>query len=160
MKSKALIFCGIILVLIGILKPNLSKLIDSPNTSVVVIEKPSNADLLEASKDVIKALSDNPDRKVDGKKLSELYADLAILVELDGENKIIKNTSEIKEANAISGSLLKLDIKGKYPELAGSAKALMIMAIGDDMLELDDSLRQKAVNGFKALSWACLEGSK
>lgn len=162
MNSKFLLIVAAVLVAIGLLKPNLNNFIPNTpdNISVVVVEKPSNPDLLEASKAVIKALSVDPERKTDGQRLAQLYNDLATLVELDGENTVIKNTEEISQANAISGLLLRLDIKGKYPELAQAAKDLIVKAIGDDAIELDNVLRAKAVEGFKALSWACSEGSK
>jgi hypothetical protein len=162
MNSKFLLIVAAVLVIFGLLKPNLNSFIPSrpDNVSIVVVEKPSNPDLLEATKPVIEALSLDPERTTDGKRLAELYNDLATLVQLDGENTVIKNTEEISQANAISGLLLRLDIKGKYPELARAAKDLMVKAIGDDMVELDTTLRSKAVEGFKALSWACLEGSK
>ena len=56
--------------------------------------------------------------------------------------------------------MLKLDIKGKYPKLAKAAEGLVIASIGDDSVMLDDKLRQGAADGFKALAWACYEGSK
>ena len=56
--------------------------------------------------------------------------------------------------------MLKLDIKGKYPDLASTAENLVITAIGKDNVFLNKELRSGAVNGFKALAWACNEGSK
>lgn len=164
MQSKLLVILAVVLIAIGVFKPDLSNLINNQpknnNVVVVNVDKPTDAGLLESCDPVIKALSVDSERKTDGKRLSALYLDLATLVELDGENTVIKTTQEISQANSISGLLLRLDIKGKYPELANAAKALMVKAIGDDAVELDANLRAKAVEGFKALSWACLEGSK
>ena len=56
--------------------------------------------------------------------------------------------------------MLKLDIKGKYEDLPETAQALVLEAIGDDNVLLNKELRAKAVEGFKALAWACYEGSK
>ena len=162
MQSKILLVISIILIGIGIFKPNLS------NNSVVRltipshtnIDKPTDPVLVEACQRVIKAFGSGVDRKNDGIILSNLYSDLAILISLDGEDKIITNTKEISEANAISGSFLKLNLKGKYPELADAAKALVVAAIGEDIVELDQNLRNKAVDAFYALSWACAEGAK
>jgi hypothetical protein len=35
-----------------------------------------------------------------------------------------------------------------------------VAAIGNDSVLLDKDLREKAADGFKALAWACNEGSK
>jgi len=56
--------------------------------------------------------------------------------------------------------MLRLDIKGKYEDLPEAAQALVLTAISDDNVLLNKDLRDKAVDGFKALSWACLQGSK
>lgn len=162
MQSKVLVILAALLIAVGIFKPDLSNLvINAPKNSVVInVEKPSDPGLLELCDPVIKALSVDLERKTDGKRLSQLYLDLATLVELDGENTVIKTTEEVSQANSLSGLMLRIDIKGKYPELAGAAKSLIVKAIGDDAVELDTDLRAKAVEGFKALSWACQEGSK
>ena len=73
---------------------------------------------------------------------------------------VVKNTEEVRQANKLAGVMLKLDIKGKYPELAKATNAVIVASLGDDSLMLDDKLRQQAVDGFKALAWACLEGAK
>ena len=86
--------------------------------------------------------------------------DLATLVSLDGEDCIIKNTEEIRQANRLAGIMLKLDMKGKYENLAEAGTNLIKAAIGDDSVLLDDSLREKAVEGFNALAWACYMGSQ
>lgn len=161
MQSKVLLGFAVALIAIGLLKPNLSNFLDKPdNVSVVVIQKPTNEALLSLCPNVVKALSVSSDRKTDGQRLSSLYNDVAFLIELDGEDCVIKNTEEIRQANSISGSLLKLDIKGKYPELVKATQAIVVAAIGDDAVELDDNLRAKAVEAFRVLAWACQEGSK
>lgn len=118
-------------------------------------EKPTNAVLLELSEPVIKSLNNSGN---DGLALANLYKDLATLIEVD--DSIIKNTEEIREANRLSGKMLQLDIKGKYPNLAESANNLVITYIGDDNAVLSTELREKSVDAFKALAWACSEGSK
>jgi len=163
MKSNTiiLILAGI-LIAIGLLKPNFNQLV-IPNRVVpnaVEIAAPTDENLFNAANKVIKALSNDADRKYDGKRLSELYLDIATLISLDGENVVIKTTEEIGQANALSGIMLKLDIKNKYPELASAAKEVIVAGIGDDNLELNPDLRNKAVESFKALAWACQEGSK
>jgi len=167
MNSKTiLIIIASLLIAIGIFKPDLSKIIDvsKPDNSVVVVdntkfEKPSD-ELLEKAENVIKALSVDSDRKTDGKKLASLYNDLADLVALDTENEVIKNTEEIRQANRLAGLMLRLDIKGKYEDLPEAAQDLVLTAIGDDHVLLSKELRAKAVEGFRALAWACNEGSK
>jgi hypothetical protein len=98
--------------------------------------------------------------KDDSLRLRDLYLDLSTLVSLDGENQIVKNTEEIRQANSLAGVMLRLDIKDKYANLAKEAKDVMVSAIGDDQVLLSAELRTKAVDGFKALAWACNEGSK
>lgn len=158
MKKIVLVLAGILIVF-GLLKPDLSFLYSQPVVDVSV-EKPSNVEILDECEAVIKALKVNKDRKVDGKRLASLYYDLATLVSLDNEDMVIKNTEEIRQANRLSGAMLKLDIKGKYPDLQQSAQQLIVSSIGDSSVMLDSKLRQDAVEGFKALSWACYEGSK
>jgi hypothetical protein len=160
-KTLLLILAGI-LVFIGLLKPDVSKLLNRPsdNISIVVVEKPSNAEILDECQAVMDALKADSDRSIDGKKLASLYLDMATLVGLDGDDQVIKDTEEIRQANKLSGLMLKLDLKGKYPDLKDAAQKLVIASIGDDNILLDSKLRQGAVDGFKALAWACNEGSK
>lgn len=160
MKNLLLVIAGILIV-IGLFKPDLSSFKPSPiNENVVVVEKPSNAEILDECQDVIDALKADSDRKTDGTRLASLYSDLATLVSLDGEDLVIKNTEEIRQANRLSGAMLKLDIKGKYPKLAKATNSVIVSSIGDDSVMLDAKLRQDAVDGFKALAWACQQGAK
>lgn len=158
-KNILLLIAGV-LVLFGLLKPNLNNIYPTPSKSVVVVEKPTDENVLNACDAVVKALSVSSDRHTDGKRLSSLYMDISSLIELDGENSVIKNTEEIKQANSLSGLLLKLDMKGKYTDLSKATQSVIVSSIGDDIVELDDSLRAKAVKAFRALAWACEEGSK
>lgn len=160
-KNLLLIVAGILIVL-GLFKPDLSQinLGGSTNNVTVVVEKPSNKEILDECQSVIDALKEDSDRKTDGVRLASLYNDLATLVSLDGEDLVLKNTEEIRQANKLAGVMLKLDIKGKYPKLAKAAETVVVSSIGDDSIMLDEKLRQGAANGFKALAWACYEGSK
>lgn len=163
-KNILLIIAGLLIV-IGLVKPPIiNNLLNNRPSQVTVddieITKPSQEDLVSKGQDVIKALSVSDDRKTDGKKLAKLYLDIAKLISLDGEDEVIRNTEEIRQANKLSGLMLHLDIKGKYKDLAQANQALIIQAIGDDSVQLDSELRKKAVEGFKALAWACYEGSK
>lgn len=162
-KNLLLAIAGVLIV-IGLFKPDFSKLINvsapSNNKTTVLVEKPSNTEILDECQEVIDALKEDNDRKIDGVKLASLYNDLSTLVALDGEDLVLKNTEEIRQANKLAGAMLRLDIKGKYPKLAKATEKVIISSIGDDSIMLDEKLRQGAVDGFKALSWACLEGSK
>jgi hypothetical protein len=165
MNNKLLLGVGVALIAIGLFKPDLSNWINTGGTvtrpSVVVIEKPSDKDLEIMALKVVDALrSGGSGRKVDGVKLAELYNDLATLISLNGEDAVIKNTEEIRQANSLAGLMLKMDIKGKYSNLAKSCNDLIVSIIGDDSVPLTDTLRTKSVDGFRALSWACNEGSK
>ena len=115
-------------------------------------------DKARAVTEIVEA-SDDSTRKSDCLKLSALYADMATLIELD-DDKIIVDTSSIKEANSIAGKMLKLNIKDKYPNLAEAAQDLVTTGIGDDDILLTKELREKAAESFRALSWAFYQGSK
>jgi hypothetical protein len=164
MNTKNLVLVlAALLIVIGLFKPDLSKFINlskPSNNSAVVVDKPSNTDILDECQEVIDALKADSDRKTDGVRLASLYNDLATLVSLDGEDLVLKNTEEIRQANKLAGVMLKLDIKGKYPELAKALQSVVVANIGDDSVLLDSELRTQASEAFKALAWACFEGSK
>ena len=159
--KNLLLLIGAVLIVLGLFKPNLSNIVNvTPSDTTVVVEKPSNIELLDECQDVVNALKKNSDRKYDGLKLASLYNDLATLISLDNEDMVVKNTEEVRQANKLAGVMLKLDIKGKYPELAKATNNVIVASLGDDSVMLDDKLRQQAIDGFKALAWACYEGSK
>ena len=162
--KNILLGVALLLISIGILKPDISSWgLPNRNPSVpsenLDLVKPSE-ELLPMVENIVKALSVSSDRKIDGKRLASLYNDMATLISLDEKDEIIKTTEDIRQANKLSGLMLKLDIKGKYPDLPEANEALVKEAIGDDQVLLNPDLRAKAVNGFKALAWACNEGSK
>jgi len=162
MNKKVLLIIGGLLILIGLVKPDLSKLFDLnkrvDNTSVVKLEEPSDANIKKECEDVIKILSSGDSK--DAIRLRDLYLDISKLIELDGEDLVIKNTEEIRQANALAGNMLRLDIKNKYENLATEAKEVIVSVIGDDNISLSPEIRQQAVMSFRYLAWACNEGSK
>lgn len=165
MNKKILLVVAAVLIGLGLFKPNLSNIsIGNGKVNVdeiVVVTPPSDSKLREVCGPVIDALRGGPSsRSQDGKRLANLYMDIARLVELDGEDMVIKNTDEVRYANGLAGPMLRMDIKGKYPELAKSAQAVIVAGVGDDNVPLDKDLRAKIVESFKALAWACNEGSK
>jgi hypothetical protein len=152
-----------LLVLIGLTKFDLSRLNIVPNrpntVDVLELPEPTDENVKKEAEDVVAILKESG-AKVDAKKLRDLYLDLAKLVELDGEEEVIKNTDEIRQANSLAGLMLRLDIKGKYPNLAKEAKEVVVASIGDDHILLSKELRVKAVEGLNALAWACNLGAK
>lgn len=163
MNNKLILIIAGLLILVGLLKPNLENFIPNNNPSVnpIVVVEPTDSDIKEKADLVVSSLKNgSSDRKNDGKRLSSLYADLALLVSLDGEDQVIKSTEEIKQANLIAGSMLRMNMKNKYPDLAKNANTVIVSAIGDDNAVLSKDLRAKAVDAFNALSWACDQGSK
>lgn len=163
MNNKTLILImGCVLLFVGLVKPDFSNIIPSRNnTPIIVVTEPMSDDLKQLCEPVINALQNGGSSRVhDGRRLSSLYMDLASLIELDGDNQVIKNTEEIRQANRLSGVMLRLNIKDKYPNLGSAANAVVVQSIGDDILILDNDLRTKAVDAFRALAWACNEGSK
>ena len=168
MNNKWLLALGIGLIYIGIAKPDLSFInIPSGNNNVCleanyVTDAPSDDNLLALARSVTDIVKDSDDstRRSDCSRLSSLYADMALLIELDDQDKVISDTSNIREANSIAGKMLRLNIKDKYPGLAEAAKVLVSSEIGTDDVVLNEDMRVKAVNAFRALSWAFYEGSK
>jgi hypothetical protein len=166
MHNKIWLALGVLLLVIGLFKPNfeLFRSVSKPNNSVecYVTDAPADTELLKEAQDITKILLNSSDstRKSDSLKLSSLYCDMSTLISLDGEDQVIKDTAAIRSANSLAGKMLKLNIKDKYPDLATESKDLVIKAIGDDDVVLSTDLRHKAVDAFRALSWAFYEGSK
>lgn len=169
MNNKVVLAIGAVLIVVGVLRPDLSSLIpsnggnDTPvvNVPEVAVEVPTEPSLKEVADELVKILkAGGEDRKVDGRNLAKLYSDIANLISLDLDNEVVKTTSEIREVNGVAGSLMNLKLKGKYPDFAQTAKKLVVTAIGDDIAVLNDETRSKAVDAFNALAWACYEGAK
>ena len=160
-EKKILLALGGLLIVLGLFKPEFSNIL-KPRPSVVdVLELPEPTDeAVKKEADDVVALLKEVGAKSDARRLRDLYLDLAKLVEIDGEDEVIKSTEEIRQANSLAGVMLKLDIKGKYPNLAKEAKEVVVAAIGDDQILLSKELRAKAVEGLNALAWACNTGSK
>lgn len=160
MNKSIILYLGALLIVFGLLKPHLFNT-DNFDVNSVSVTTPTDDNIKKACDDVIKSIkSSNVLSKQDIKKLVSLYLDLALLIELNGNDEIIKNTEEIRQANSLTGLMLRMDMKGKYPGLAESAKAVVVAGIGDDSVVLDSNLRQKASESFRALAWACNEGLK
>jgi hypothetical protein len=165
MKNNSILIIGIALLGLGLYgKYSPSIVPDSPAAVVenYVTDAPSDQTLLDNAKKIISILeeADDSTKRSDFLKLSSLYSDMSILIELDNEDKVITDTATIREANSLSGKMLRLNIKDKYPGLAEAAKGLVVSAIGEDDVILDDQLRSKSIDAFRALSWAFYEGSK
>jgi hypothetical protein len=163
MNNKVLLIIGALLLLVGLIRPDINFPINNPKPvdNIVVVTPPADEELKKTCQLVIDVLKAGPsDRKQDGKRLSELYSDLAVLIRLDGENEVVKTTEEVRQANSLSGLMLQMNIKDKYDGLPEATNTVVLKQIGDDIVPLDEDLRGKAVKAFMALSWACLEGSK
>ena len=158
-NKTVLIVVAVFLLLIGIFKPNLDTFFpDSKPVPTINVVEPTDPELKETCLAVATILKNG--KSSDALRLSSLYSDIGDLISLDGENEVIKNTEEIRQTNKLSGLLLRLDIKGKYEGLAEAAEKVIVTGIGSDDVSLDKELRNKAVTSFKALAWACKEGSK
>lgn len=160
-NNIVLVIAGI-LILLGLTKFDLSNIV-SPKKPVTidVLELPAPTDetVLKEANDVV-AVVKSQMSKEEARRLRDLYLDIKQLVKLDGEEEVIRNTEEIRQANSLAGSMLRLDMKGKYPDLAKELKEVIVVAIGDDQIVLSPELRLKAMDGFDALAWALNEGSK
>lgn len=168
MNNKTLLIVAGILVVFGLLKPDIGSFFKKkPVNNIVVVEDiivvspPSDEAIKNACMPVMASIAGGPDSRVkDGKRLANLFLDIATLIELDGENEVIKTTDEIRQANGLCGAMLKMDIKNKYPKLAESANGVLIAAIGDESTILSPGLRAKSAEAFRGLAWACNEGTK
>lgn len=164
-QTKLLLLIGALLVAVGVFKPDLSKIIPNNNPVVVVdsvkLKAPEDAELREKAEKVVEALSQGTSSsKYDAGKLRDLYVDLATLIQLDEEDEVVKNTEEVRQANSLSGVMVRLDLKGKYQDLASACNNVVISVIGDDNINLTPELRTKTVDAFMALAWACNEATK
>lgn len=149
MNKKVLVFIGVVLVWVGLTKPNFMGLQKktTPVNSVVSVElKP----VAEKVLDTINA-STNKDSQELG-LLRDLYLHISELIILDNKDMVVKTTDEIRETNSVAGRLL--NISGKYPNLAKTSNDVIVAAIGNDNVPLTTDLRKKAAEGFQALSWA------
>lgn len=165
MKNNTILILGVALIAFGLFGKNLNIDVVSPVNPALesyVIDPPSDDNLLEEAKKITAILKKSSDstRKTDCLKLSSLYSDISTLIELDNEDKVITDTASIRLANSLSGKMLRLNIKNKYPGLAEASESLMEIGIGKDDVVLDDTLRDKGSESFRALSWAFYEGSK
>lgn len=162
MNKNVILAVAGLLILVGLTKIDVSRFIPSSPTNVDVMElsAPTDVNIRKEADDVVSLLKTSGGSKGDFKKLRDLTLDLGRLVQLDGEDLVIKTTDEIRQANSIAGPMLKLDVKGKYPKLAEEAKEVIVAAVGDDNINLSTELRAKAVDGFNALAWAYNEASK
>ena len=160
MNNKIILLIAGILIVIGLIKPDFSSFIPStkPNNSVVFIEAPADENIKKECEDVSRVLKNGLAN--DAVRLRDLFLDISKLIELDGEDLVIKTTEEIRQANGLAGPMLKLDIKNKYQNLANEAKEVIVSTIGDDNVPLTAELRKQAVLAFKYLAWACNEGAK
>jgi hypothetical protein len=165
-NNKVLLLIGGLLLVFGLLKPDLNNIsIFKPSTSSsysnYTFNKPNDTDLLNECYKVTEILKKGPSsRKNDSLRLAQLYHDLALLISLDGEDEAIKDTATIRQANSLAGVMLRLNLKDKYENLSTEMDNLIKVGVGDDDLVLDKELRQKSVDSFNALSWACYEASK
>lgn len=166
--KNALLFLGIGLIAIGLFKPDILSILQPNNNQVsncletLITTPPEDTSILEKCNSVIDILqtSTNHNKREDTLKLSSLYADIATVLSLNGEDVVVKDTKTIREINSLSGSMLKLNIKDKYPNLAQASKDVVVVAIGEDDILLTEDLRSKAVEAFNGLSWAFYEGGK
>lgn len=163
--KKILLLVGALLVLVGFFKPDLSSILPNGNSvtvDVMELTEPTDPNIKKEADEVVVLLK-NLNAKSDiakFRKLRDLYLDLARLVELDDEDSVIKTTDEIRQANSISGVMLRLDMKDKYKDLKKELNDVIVSGIGDDSLNVSSELRSKGIDSFLALAWAINEGVK
>jgi hypothetical protein len=160
--NKIVLMIASILIVVGLTQFDISTILPAPSRGVDVMEltPPTDENVKKEAQEVVDLLKQSGGNKNDFKKLRDLSLDLARLIELDGEDTVIKTTENIRQANSISGVMLRLDMKDKYKDLAKESKDVVVAAIGDDDVALTDDLRNKAVDSFNGLAWAYNEASK
>jgi hypothetical protein len=173
-KNVALLLAAV-LIAVGVFKPDLSNFFPNNGGGNVIVPsvefaEPTNPQLMADAIKVAECLKAGENRKQDGRALAALYYDIARLIEFDGDNEIVKTTTEIAEVNSVAGNLMNLQLKGKYPNLAKAAKLLVVNALNGennsspesevDVAVLNQQSRSVAVAAFDALAWGCFEGSK
>lgn len=160
--NKIVLIIAGFLIVIGLTKIDIATVwsLPSRHTDVMELTAPADENVKKEAQDVVDLLKQSSGDKNDFKKLRDLSLDLARLIELDGEDVVIKTTENIRQANSISGVMLRLDMKDKYKDLAKESKDVIVAAIGDDDVALTDELRNKAVDSFNGLAWAYNEASK
>lgn len=162
MNNKIVLCIGVLLIGVSLIKSgNINLPWNNAPRPIDVLElaAPSDETLLKEAtevKDLVKAMMP----KDEAKRLRDLYLDMKTLISLDGEAEVIKSTEQIRQANGLAGFMLRMDIKGKYPNLAKECKDIVVSAIGDDNILLSPDLKNKALDSFDALAWAFNEGSK
>ena len=165
-KEKILLIIGCVLIGYSLFQPSLnnwSPLNPSPTPVVTVdVDAPSDPELRKLAEVVKDCLlnSDSETRQRDALLLSGLYKDVSTVIAIENNDKVIVNTETIRQINILSGYMLHLDIKGKYEGLGKAAEKLLVSGIGNENKSMTEELRQKSIDCFEALSWACLEGSK
>ena len=166
MNNKIILIVAGLLILLGVSKYELSNLnpfVNNNQVSVDVLElsEPTDPAVKKETEEVVDLVKsyDNVS-KSEFKRLRDLMLDLARLVELDDEDQVIKNTDEIRQANSMAGVMLRLDMKNKYQNLSKESQDVIVASVGDDDVVLSKELRNKAIDGFKALAWAYNEVSK
>lgn len=163
-KEKILLVIASVLILLGLFKPDFNSLIPTTVPSVVNVldvNPPTDEKLKQLAIKVTECFkSGSSDRKTEALKLAQLYHDISVLISLDAENEVISNTESIRQTNTLAGPMLRMQIKDKYDGLAQAADDLITSNIGKENVKLTEELRNKSVEAFLALSWACLEGSK
>lgn len=163
-QTKTVLLIGVALVAWGLFGSQIKNIVNNNNVPVSVdvleLSVPSDENVKKEAQEVVDLLRKSSGNKNEYKKLRDLSLDIGQLIKLDGEDMVIKNTDEIRQANSLSGIMLRLDVKGKYANLAKEAKEVIVASIGDDNVNLTPELRAKAVDGFNALAWAYNEASK
>jgi len=167
MNNKVALAIGAVLIAVGVFRPDLSNLFPEGNNTPVVVTpeksfaEPTDPNLLaEADKITAILKTDEENRRVDGMALASLYTDIAKLISLDTDNAVVKTTSEVREVNSVAGTLMNLQLKGRYEGLASTAKTLVVGVLGDDVATLNEENRENAVAAFEALAWGCYMGAK
>lgn len=162
MSNKVLLYIGFGLIIIGLVKPNFDLGIGGPVNNVVSVQvdKPNDPALLALAQTLTENIRKANVSKEDCLRLANICFDMGTLVGLDGTSEVIKNTEEIRQANRLSGLMLRMDMNKKYPGLAESMNKVVVDYLGNDIVVLNSDLRNKSVSVFQALAWAFVEGTK
>lgn len=163
MKNSMVLWVALALIGFGVYNnPNLNW--NNNQTDVVAIDvvAPTDPILLEKAKEIGETFKEEGgfSRKSDALEFAKLMGDLALAISLEGDKEAVSNTSEVREINSMSGHMMELKMKDKYPKTMALCNELVKGVLGDDIVPLAPESRKKAVEAFRAICWGAVEGSK
>lgn len=168
MNDQNKLVIAIALVAVGLIWPKLKSTIsnvDLPKTtsSVVNVDFEVMPEPTDALKKTVEGLSSlvtgSPDAENDKIRLAQFYAQLSNVVR--NEPGFITSTGQFRSYNAIVGQInfAGISLKGKYTGLGAKVDQIIMGAIGNENVSLDDAKRKALADVLGAISWELWHGN-